>query len=124
VPQSGVVAGGINVALQSDSGKKLSDETNSFAASKIGVSGVPLVSLQPPQPSTWYQQKSNYQMVLRRYNYANQPYNEPPSDLGTMTINVYRTATILGVDPITVGKIWFFAYLRQFKSSDTGIHAN
>jgi hypothetical protein len=105
-PQAGVVAAGINVALQSDSGKKLSDETNSFASSKIGISGLPLVSLQPPQTSKWFEQSSNYKMTLQRYNYANQPYNEPPSDLGTMTIHVYRTVTIfVGGDPIANGTL-------------------
>ena len=104
LPQAGVVASGINVALQSDAAKKLSDETNRFSASKIGISGTPLVSLQPPQTSAWYEQNSNSRLLLQRYNYANRPYNEAPSDLGIMTIHVYRTATILGVDPITIGK--------------------
>lgn len=102
VPQAGVVAGGINTALQSDAGKALSNEANSLMSSRIEVGGTPLVSMQPsPTPSAWSQMTMTYKINLVRYNYNNTQYNEPPTELGTLVVHILRTSTIIGSDPVT-----------------------
>ena len=106
LPGAGVVAVGIQTALASPQATQLSSEVSSFSTSTQSISG-PLVYIEPASPNNpynWYQKTYNNKMYLQPYTYWNTP-DGPSIDIGLLTIHIFRTTTIIGTDPITIGRL-------------------
>ncbi len=103
-PQVGAVTAAMSTALNSQEAKTLSGLSNSFMKSAVAIEGPPLVSFSPPIDGNWNKTEIQRPLVLRRLDYGNKPYNEPDTPLGSVTVTVLRTATVIGRDPITDGK--------------------
>jgi hypothetical protein len=106
IPTGKVVVGALTTALASNEAKQLTDEINSFGTRKTSIKGMKLINIEPattPSDSQWFEKTINYDIYFQPYTFFNIP-DGPASNLGRLTVHVRRTPTVIGVDPVTLGK--------------------